>query len=181
VKYPHVRAGELVVPSVPDDQLRTPPWIVPWLRSQFLPDDLRPPVRRLYVTRGQVKHTRRVENEAALVATLAPLGFEVIDPGALSPADQVRAFAEAEYVVGPHGAGLTNLAFCAPGAAVIELFADDYVNECFWALASTVEGLRYRYLVGEGTPVRSRRNRGVASDITTDPRMVVRLLKELMA
>ena len=40
------------------------------------------------------------------------------------------------------------------------------MNECFWALASTVEGLRYRYLVGDGSPVRSRRNRGVASDIT---------------
>jgi capsular polysaccharide biosynthesis protein len=177
-KYPHVRAEELVVPSLPDDQLRTPPWIVPWLRSQLMPDDVLPPHRRLYVTRGQVKHTRRVENETDLVAALVPLGFEVIDCGALSPADQVRAFAEAEYIVAPHGAGLTNLAFAAPGAVVIELFAIDYVNECFWALASTVDGLRYRYLVGDGSPIGSRRNRGVASDITVDPRLVLRLLKE---
>ena len=92
----------------------------------------------------------------------------------------MRAFAEAECIVGPHGAGLTNLAFAAPGAAVVELFARDYVNECFWALASTVEGLRYRYLVGDGTPVRSRRNRGVASDIRVDPRQVLRLLDELI-
>ena len=84
----------------------------------------------------------------------------------------MRAFAEAEYIVGPHGAGLTNLAFAAPGAAVVELFARDYVNECFWALASTVEGLRYRYLVGDGSPIRSRRNRGVASDITVEPQQV---------
>ena len=33
-----LRADELVVPSVPDDQLRTPPWIVPWCAA-FLPDD----------------------------------------------------------------------------------------------------------------------------------------------
>jgi capsular polysaccharide biosynthesis protein len=92
----------------------------------------------------------------------------------------VRAFAEAEYIVGPHGAGLTNLAFAPPGAAVVELFAGDYVNECFWALACTVEGLRYRYLVGDGTPTRSRRNRGVASDITVDTRQVRRLLDDLM-
>jgi capsular polysaccharide biosynthesis protein len=178
-KYPHVRAGELVVSSLPDDDLRTPPWIVPWLRAQFLPDDRRSPHRRLYVSRGAVRHTRRVENEAELVAALQPMGFEVIDPGALSPADQVRAFAEAEYIVGPHGAGLTNLAFAPPGAAVVELFAPDYVNECFWALASTVEGLRYRYLVGDGSPIRSRRNRGVASDITADTCQVLRLLEEL--
>jgi capsular polysaccharide biosynthesis protein len=176
----HVRADTLVVPSLPDDQLRTPPFIVPWLRAQFLPTDVRPPHRRLYVSRGNVKHTRRVENEGELLALLEPLGFEAIDPGALAPVDQVRAFAEAEYIVGPHGAGLTNLAFAAPGAAVVELFARDYVNECFWALACTVEGLRYRYLVGDGSPIRSRRNRGVASDITVDPHQVVRVLDDLV-
>jgi capsular polysaccharide biosynthesis protein len=179
-KYPHLRADVLVVPSLPDDDLRTPPFIVPWLRAQFLPNDARPPHRRLYVTRGDQRHTRRVENEAELLTALGPLGFDVIDPGALSPAEQVRAFAEAEYIVGPHGAGLTNLAFASPGAAVVELFADDYVNECFWALASTVEGLRYRYLVGDGGPIRSRGNRGVASDITVDTRQVLRLLDDLM-
>jgi capsular polysaccharide biosynthesis protein len=179
-KYPHVRAGSLVVPSLPDDDLRTPPWIVPWLRARFLPHDVRPPHRRLYVSRGQAKHTRRVENEAELISALEPLGFEAIDPGALAPAEQVRAFAEAEYIVGPHGAGLTNLAFASPGAAVVELFAQDYVNECFWALACAVDGLRYRYLVGDGTPVRSRRNRGVASDITVDTKQVLQLLDELV-
>ncbi len=177
---PHVRADVLVVPSVPDDQLRTPPWIVPWLRDCFLPDDLRPPHRRIYVTRGTTRHTRRVDNEAELLAALEPLGFECIDPGVLAPAEQVRAFAEAEYIVGPHGAGLTNLAFAAPGTAVVELFARDYVNECFWALATTVEGLRYRYVVGDGSPIRSRRNRGVASDIMVDPQAVRCLLHDLM-
>jgi len=178
-KYPHVRAEELVVPSLPDADLRTPPWIVPWLRAQFLPDDLRPPHRRLYVGRGDTKRTRRVENEAELLVALEPLGFEAIDPGALSPAEQVRAFGEAEYIVAPHGAGLTNLAFAPPGAAVVELFARDYVNECFWALATTVEGLRYRYLVGDGSPSPCRRNRGVASDIQVETRQVLRLLDEL--
>ena len=179
-KYPHLRAEELVVPSLPDDNLTTPPWIVPWLRSQFLPDTVPAPHRRLYVGRGGTRHTRRVENEAELLAALNPLGFESIDPGALSPAEQVRAFAEAECIVGPHGAGLTNLAFAPPGAAVVELFARDYVNECFWALATTVEGLRYRYLVGDGSRSPSRRNRGVASDIRVEPRQVLRLLHDLL-
>jgi capsular polysaccharide biosynthesis protein len=179
-KYPHLRADFLVVPSLPDENLKTPRWVVPWLRSQFLPDSLAAPHRRLYVTRGDTKHTRRVENEAALCGALEPLGFETIDPGSMAPAAQVRAFAEAECVVGPHGAGLTNLAFAPAGAAVVELFARDYVNECFWALAGTVDGLRYRYVVGDGTPSRSRRNRGVASDLSVDPRAVVRVLEELL-
>ena len=31
--YPHVRADELLVASLPDSHLRTPPWVVPWLRG----------------------------------------------------------------------------------------------------------------------------------------------------
>ncbi len=179
-KYPHLRADELVVTSLPDPDLKTPPWIVPWLRSRFMPESVAAPHRRLYVGRGDKKHTRRVENEAALLGVLEPLGFEAIDPGAMSAAEQVRAFAEAECIVGPHGAGLTNLAFAPAGAAVLELFAPDYVNECFWALATTVEGLRYRYLAGDGSPSRSRRNNGVASDIRVDPGLVRRLVEELL-
>ncbi len=63
-KYPHLRADELIVPSLPDDNLRTPRWIVPWLRAQFLPEEIAAPHRRLYVGRGGKKRTRRVENEA---------------------------------------------------------------------------------------------------------------------
>jgi capsular polysaccharide biosynthesis protein len=183
-KYPHLRADELIVPSLPDDDLRTPAWIVPWLRGQFLPARVAAPHRRLYVGRGDKKRTRRVDNEAEVLAALTPLGFESIDPGRMSPAEQVLAFAEAECIVGAHGAGLTNLAFCPPGAAVVELFADDYVNECFWALATTVEGLRYCYLVGDGlanSSWRSRTNRGVASDIRVDPRQILRLLDDLFS
>lgn len=183
-KYPHLRADELIVASLPDDNLRTPPWIVPWLRAQFLPEQIAAPHRRLYVGRGDKKRTRRVENEAEVLAALAPLGFESVDPGQMSPAEQVRAFAEAECVVGAHGAGLTNIAFCPTGAAVVELFAGDYVNECFWALATTVEDLRYRYLVGDGlvnSSWKSRTNRGVASDIRVDPNQILRLLDDLLS
>ena len=181
-KYPHLHADELVVPSLPDANLKTPPWIVAWLHARFLPATLAAPYRRLYVGRGDKKHTRRVENEADLLAALEPLGFEAIDPAAMSPGEQVRAFAEAECIVGPHGAGLTNLAFAPAGAAVVELFAHDYVNECFWALATAVGRLRYRYLVGDGSAsgVGSGRNRGVASDIRVDPRQVRRLLEDLL-
>ncbi len=80
-KYPHLQADELIVPSLPDDNLRTPDWIVPWLRGHFLPEQVDARHRRLYVGRGDKKRTRRVENEAEVLAALAPLGFESIDPG----------------------------------------------------------------------------------------------------
>jgi capsular polysaccharide biosynthesis protein len=180
-EFRHVEADELIVPSVPDGDLRTPPWIVPWLRRHFLPADLVPsPTRLLYVTRGNQRYTRRVENEDALMGMLAPRGFELIDPGAMSVAEQVDAFSNARCIVSAHGAGLTNLAFCTPGAAVIEMFAADYVNPCFWRLACAVEGLQYGYVVGDGSPTNVRSNRGVASDVRANIAQVTALLNEVL-
>jgi capsular polysaccharide biosynthesis protein len=39
-------------------------------------------------------------------------------------------------IVAPHGAALTNIVFTPPGALVVELFGDNYVNGCFWAIAN---------------------------------------------
>jgi capsular polysaccharide biosynthesis protein len=178
--HPHIRAEQLVVPSLPDSHLRTPPWVASWLREHFLPTDVAPPHRRLYVTRGDLKHTRRVENESQVVAALTPFGFETIDPGTLTFAEQVQMFSEAELVVGAHGAALTNLVFCPDGAAVIELFPPDYVNVCFWALATAVGTLRYRYLVGDGRPGRVRPMLGVASDLTVNSGRLVELIADLI-
>jgi capsular polysaccharide biosynthesis protein len=182
-RLPHIRADELVVPSVPDAHLRTPPWIAPWLRAHFLPPDptTDPTRRRLYVTRGKARHTRRVENEGDLLHALEPLGFVLVDPGELSVAEQIRHFAEAECVVGAHGAGMTNIAFCPPGATVVELFPPDYVNVCYWALASTVDALQYHYVIGDGLPTRVRsKYHGVMSDVHVDPAAVAAFVGELL-
>jgi capsular polysaccharide biosynthesis protein len=94
----------------------------------------------------------------------------------------VRVFAEAELVVAVHGAALTNLAFCPPGALVVELFAPDYVNVCYWALACQVEGLRYRYLVGRGrAPEPGAEMMGVASDLDIDLDALAALLDQEVA
>lgn len=45
-------------------------------------------------------------------------------------------------MVGPHGAGLTNIVFCEPGTIVYEFVPDHYHNICFGNLAMTC-GLRY--------------------------------------
>ena len=178
---PHVRADRLVVPSVPDGHLQTPPWIATWLRGELLPGDVGPQRRRLYLTRGQARHTRRVENEDEMLAALEPYGFERFDAGSLSVDEQIRAFAEAELVVGAHGAAFTNLVFCSPGTGVVELFAPDYANPCYWRLTSTVPGIRYRYLIGDGRPIAGRRSLGVASDVVVGTAPLVELVDELLA
>jgi len=54
----------------------------------------------------------------------------------------VRLFSEAEIVVGPHGAGLTNVMFMPTGGLLVELLAHRRVKPCYFSLASAV-GVRY--------------------------------------
>jgi Glycosyltransferase 61 len=176
----HVRAESLLLPGLPDAHLRTPPWTVDFVRARLRPADLgRVPGRRIYVTRGQERHSRIVSNEPELVEFLADRGFTLIDPGALPVTEQIRTFAEAEWIVAPHGAALANLAFASPGASAVELFAPDYVQGCYWKLADCVPGLGYRYLLGTGRAPRGGRMMGVMSDITVDLAALDRALDAL--
>lgn len=92
--------------------------------------------RRLYVSRlGQGRRsvsTRLMLNEAEVAAAMAGLGFEVIEPEQLSPAEQIAAFASADIVVGPSGSGMFNVVFCRPGTKVL-----DIESEPNWIYAHT--------------------------------------------
>ena len=178
---PHVRAEQLLVPTLPDLDLNHPAWATRYLRERLLPDGAGPiPGRRIYVTRGRAPHTRILLNEDEVLASLDRFGFERIDPGAMSVVEQIRAFAEAELIVAPHGANRANLAFAGAGASVVELFAPDFVQGCYWKLSTTVPGLNYRYLVGEGRVGRFREGLGVSSDIRIEPRSLNSVIERVV-
>jgi capsular polysaccharide biosynthesis protein len=96
------------------------PWRAQHLRKMFGVEGRVRGTKRLYIARGPAPR-RRVLNETAVEKLLAGYGFVSVNPGALSVPEQVALFAEAEMVAGPHGAGLTNAVFMAPGGAMIEL------------------------------------------------------------
>lgn len=96
---------------------------------------------KLYVARTDAK-TRRMRNEDGLIAELETRGFKIVVPGSLSFSEQARLFRGADLVVGTHGAGMTNIAFCEPGAVVYEILPAHYTNAIFCNLAHTC-ALRY--------------------------------------
>lgn len=102
--------------------------------------------RRLYLSRAD-SPARQVQNEAELVAVLAQFGFESIVPGAMTYEDQLAAFRAASHVVGAHGAALSHIVLCPPGARVLELFHPLYGT---WAYAMIAAGcgLDYAALCG---------------------------------
>jgi capsular polysaccharide biosynthesis protein len=159
--HPHVQADELVVPSLITE--KNPPWTVAWLRSRLLPAG--PPAgprTRIMLTRGPSANNRSVRNEAAVRELLTGYGFTPVDPGTLSVSEQIATFAQAELIVGAHGAGMTNIAFASPGARVIELFPAGYLLPDYWWLATSVPGLDYRYLSAAPRHRFGVRNRGSA-------------------
>lgn len=107
----------------------------------------RTPFRKIFVSRGKAQY-RRLLNEDQIWPKIEVMGFEKIFLEDLSLREQAMLFAESKFIIAPHGGGLSNLMFCHPGISVLEIFSPDYVNPCYWHMASVV-GLQYFYLVGE--------------------------------
>ncbi len=145
----YLTAEELFVPVYGSNSLglRQGAWNPRFLRDRLgtgAPDaDAPRPTRRLWISRG-TEGARAVRNETEVLAALAPLGFETVRCERLSVAEQAALFADAATVLGPHGAGLSNIAFCRPGTLVVELFGT-HIEPCFWTLAETT-GLRHAVL-----------------------------------
>ncbi len=85
-------------------------------------------------------------NEDDLWVELERHGFEWFDPTGTAE-DPRHAFEEAAVVVGGHGAGLADLAFCRPGARVLELMSSTHLMPFYLTLA-LAGGLRYAHLIG---------------------------------
>ncbi len=103
--------------------------------------------RRLYVARGGGR--RRVLRAAEIEALMVRLGFTIVRPEQLGFAEQVRLFAEASWVVGAHGAGLTNILFAPPGCTVVEFMPDILCRPHYWGMATSL-GHRHAVMVVPG-------------------------------
>lgn len=100
-----------------------------------------PMTRRVYLSRGDVA-SRRVANEAEVVARLVGHGFEPVTLSGMPVREQAELFASATCILGPHGAGFTNTCFCQPGAIVWEWFPHGYLSLKFRSLAQA-RGVTY--------------------------------------
>jgi hypothetical protein len=120
-------------------------WAIEYVRNTLLAGDTKP-TRKLYVSR-QDATGRRVTNEAEIMELLGSNGFELIVPGRLPFEAQIAAFADASHIVGPHGAGLTNIVVSKPGMKMLELFHPLYGTGAYAAL-SVEGGFDYAALIG---------------------------------
>jgi len=92
-----------------------------------------PRKRRLLIARKGP--TRTIANIEQVQAFLSRHGFETIYLEGMSIVDQILLFQSAEFVIGPHGAGLANLLFCEPRTRVIELTPSVEMRPFFWLIS----------------------------------------------
>ena len=134
--------GELTV--LQTDRFR--PELLQMVQQAFAAPDGASPHRRVYVSRDKASR-RQLVNEDEVWPLLAEVGFERVFMEDLSFRQQVELMRETAVFAGPHGAGLTNMMFCAPGTHIIEMADLSFPNPNFYALAS---GLGHRYWILEG-------------------------------
>lgn len=127
---------------------------------------------RFYVSRRDTS-ARRLVNEDELVAALEKEGYRELVLSELSIERQVAAFAGADRVVAPHGAGLAHLMFAPPGCRVLEILPENHRFAFFFRLAQ-VRGLRYSMVLARG--VSGGRPTGEHGAVRVD---VDRVLREL--
>lgn len=110
------------------------PFSVATLRQHFLPKTKpEEPNSRVYISRS--RSSRSLVGEVKVEQLLAANSFTVVHLEELSFTEQVQLLANAQIVVAPHGAGLSNIAFMDSGTRVLEIASPDYWFPCFARLA----------------------------------------------
>ena len=107
--------------------------------------------RRLLVARKGP--TRKIHNIDEVQAFLQRYDFETVFLEGMSAVDQILLFQSAEFIIGPHGAGLANLLFCEPGTKVIELAPSVEIRPFFWLISEKldlVHALQFCPVAAEG-------------------------------
>ncbi|HEY8781540.1 MAG TPA: glycosyltransferase family 61 protein [Mucilaginibacter sp.] len=110
------------------------------LKELFMDDEELPVYEKIVLSRKNSLRTSK--DELALIAELKKIGFKEILLENYTVSQQAKFFANANFIIGLHGAGFANLHFCKPKTTVIEIFGADFIIPDFWNLANLL-GLDY--------------------------------------
>lgn len=135
-KFRHIKAKKLIVTDHPvvisgnatKDIMNIPNWISQWLKENFLKQNItnnKKNIKKIYIDRNDNKSDqpaqRLITNEDEVKKYLLKNNFVSVKLHDIKFSDQVELFYNAECIVGLHGGGFANLAFCKPTTKVIEL------------------------------------------------------------
>mgnify|MGYP006142266887 CR=1 FL=1 len=102
-------------------------------------------LNKIYISRKKAP-SRNPINELEFESILQKLGYSIITLEDLSIEQQIITFANAERIVGCHGAGLTLIVTCRKKTQILELFPDDHINYCYASISQRIS-LNYQYII----------------------------------
>jgi capsular polysaccharide biosynthesis protein len=119
------------------------------LRTKLIkPKDIEPE-RKIYISRAKA-NKRKLLNESAVIGLLQQYNYEIHTFEDYDFDRQLGIMAETKFLIGIHGAGLTNMLFMKTGAYILELRNEgDSHNNCYFSLASSLSH-DYYYLTNKG-------------------------------
>jgi capsular polysaccharide biosynthesis protein len=179
----HLQADELLVASLPSRLATVSDWVLRFLRDVFLKAPAAEPAGKkpgLYLSREKAP-TRKLQNEAEVMAIMAANGFSRFFPEDHSIAETAAAFAGASSVAGVHGSGFANLVFCSTGTKVLDIVAPKHLDPYYWMLANQTNS-HYAYLFGEGDQLPEHVDlvsHKIDDDIFLDTAKLERILNQL--
>jgi Capsular polysaccharide biosynthesis protein len=177
----------LIIPSVPRHTSLTAPsgdfarspqalnWIADRLTDRV--NQSQSDKERILITRRDAD-SRRIYNEDEIITLLSDYGFTPVNLSTMSLRDQIKLFESAEYVIAPHGAGLTNIIY-ANNINVLEIFGD-FVSPIYYQIAA---GLGHEYSFIQFDDVRSSNNKSIVEsrdnrDIIINKEKIIKLIQK---
>ena len=138
--------------------------------AKFIPQQPRKKSNRIYISREKAYNGRKVINEDELLEVVNKLNFKKVVLESIPINEQIKLFYNAEIVIAPHGAGLTNTIF-SDQINIVELFPGHTCQPHFYFLSKSV-GHTYQYWRGE--------KHNINSDFIVDIPSVKGLLTRLL-
>ena len=106
--------------------------------------------KKIFLKRNE-KRIRFIKNNAEIETIARQYNFEVVDADNLSLQQQIELFGETKFLVGTHGAGLTNVLFRKNAPLhLLELLPQDYLQPHYFWLSKGL-GHKYSCIVGSSS------------------------------
>lgn len=120
---------------------------------------------RIWIARGAgaQRGNGDVLNQDEVDAITRHHGFEPVDFGQLTFAEQIAVDRGVRVVAGPHGSAFVHVGFMGNGAGVLEIFSPHYINPSVIQLCMAF-GHRYRQMVPVNTPHEPYAHPGILVD-----------------
>ena len=117
-----------------------------FFHQKTLPKRPRCKNKKIIISRKKAVNARNILNEEELAEALLPLGYQSYILEDMSLPEQIELFYDAQAVVSPHGAGLTNLLY-AHEVDVIELHPNKGLFPHYYFMCESLQH-RYQYWCG---------------------------------